>query len=380
MLKQGGETAEEVKSAVDNFAPGQASRRRYLQTYGIDLGEIDGFKPLVVYDTIIDSTLTLVTTCQDLQDPMDEEVAKAYVNVPVVAVGPLLDVQGAVRAAGHKFETESSVASAEESNDAQHTSLAEVQAAKSAGRKIVLVSMGTVITGDSPDLGWNARPFNGTERKGLSGRELCQAAWAGAFDAFGVFGEVAGTAPLLVVGLGPQADALDGMTVPDNAVCMPVLQQVDLLKAGVDLFLTHGGQNSFTEALSEGVPVVVCPGFGDQAVNAQKAEDLGVGLQVERPEPDAGKEVAAAQAYRKNVRSTLLEVYSRPCFAVAAKVCAERLKAAGGVPRAVQLIVDVAKQRAEVTSSRPTLLGRGSLQSADRKTALPNASPHHART
>ena len=35
------------------------------------------------------------------------------------------------------------------------------------------------------------------------------------------------------------------------------LRQVDLLRLGVDVFLTHGGQNSFMEALSTGVPMVV---------------------------------------------------------------------------------------------------------------------------
>ena len=59
--------------------------------------------------------------------------------------------------------------------------------------------------------------------------------------------------------------------------CSPTLPQVDLLRLGVELFLTHGGQNSFMEALSQGCPLVVCPGFADQPVNAAKAEALGIG-------------------------------------------------------------------------------------------------------
>merc|ERR1712190_408800 len=176
--------------------------------------------------------------------------------------------------------------------------------------------MGTVITGDSSDVGWDAKPLDGQvgRRRGLTGRELCQAAWGGAFDAFGVYGTDTNSAPLLLVALGPQEAALGDLSIPGNAICLPVMPQVDLLKAGVDLFLTHGGQNSFTESLAEGVPVVVCPGFGDQPVNARKAVKLGVGLQVERPVPPNGKEEQAVEAYRTTVRMALFQVYAEPSF------------------------------------------------------------------
>lgn len=54
-----------------------------------------------------------------------------------------------------------------------------------------------------------------------------------------------------------------------------VVLGLQVLKAGVDLFLTHGGQNSFMESLMAGTPVVVCPGFGDQIANAMRAEMTG---------------------------------------------------------------------------------------------------------
>merc|ERR1712151_1243377 len=197
--------------------------------------------------------------------------------------------QGAVRAAGHKFKDHHEDKKEDPNGRA---ALARLQEARNAGREVVLVSMGTVITGDSPDFGWDVKPPRegaSDERQGLTGRELCQAAWGGAFNAFGAYGPEAEQAPFLLVALGPQPAALGELQVPDNALCMPVLPQVDLLKEGVDLFLTHGGQNSFTESLSVGVPVVVCAGFGDQQVNARKAVDLGVGLKVERPTPADGE-------------------------------------------------------------------------------------------
>jgi len=84
--------------------------------------------------------------------------------------------------------------------------------------------------------------------RGLTGRELCRAAWAGTFKAFGAAAVDEGA--LIVVALGPQQEALGELAPPPNSICMPMLPQVDILKAGVDLFLTHGGQNSFMEALS----------------------------------------------------------------------------------------------------------------------------------
>merc|ERR1712151_629348 len=145
--------------------------------------------------------------------------------------------------------------------------------------------------------------------RGLSGRELCQAAWQGAFDALGAASADEGA--LLLVALGNRTDALDGMAPPPpNAMCSMGLPQVDLLRLGMDAFVTHGGQNSFMEAMSHSTPVVVCPGFGDQHINAQKAVDLGVGLKVDRPVTSPEEEDAAAISYRSNVLHAVHTVIS----------------------------------------------------------------------
>merc|ERR1712087_127136 len=219
--------------------------------------------------------------------------------------------------------------------------LTAVHAARAAGRPVVLVSMGTVITGDMDDLGWNGR-IRGPDgiRRGLSGQELCRSVWGGAFDAFGSTAVDEG--PLLVVALGPQPDALGDLRPPANALCAASLPQVDILKAGVSLFLTHGGQNSFTEALANGVPLVVCPGFGDQPVNASKAEALGVGLQVPRPCPELGAELAAATKYRADVAAAVEEVYEQSSYRSAAVRAQSQLQQVGGVPRVVEVMLGVA--------------------------------------
>jgi len=207
--------------------------------------------------------------------------------------------------------------------------------------EVVLATMGTVLTGDSPDIGWEARPAGADgQPRGLRSRELCRAAWAGVFDAFG--SESADKGALILVAVGPQADPLGDLKPPPNAVCLPTLPQVDILRVGVDVFLTHGGQNSFSEGLANGAPLVVCPGFGDQVENACRAESLGAGLQVPRPDPDEGAEADAISEYRRAVAQALARAASEPSFKAAAGKCMDRLRSAGGVPRAVALIAAAA--------------------------------------
>ena len=181
-------------------------------------------------------------------------------------------------------------------------------------------------------VGWEA-DFDG---QSISGRDLCRAAWGGVFD---VSSEL-----LIVAALGWQADPLGNVQVPSNALCVNSFAQVELLRSGIDVFVTHGGQNSFTEALSCATPVVVCPGFGDQEVNAAKALKLGVGLKVDRPKIASKHEAPKAAAqYRKDVCQAVKHVLEDGAFRKAAKLQAERLRTAGGVPRAINLIRKAAK-------------------------------------
>eukprot|EP00928_Gymnodinium_smaydae_P025794 TRINITY_DN20444_c0_g4_i1.p1 TRINITY_DN20444_c0_g4~~TRINITY_DN20444_c0_g4_i1.p1 ORF type:complete len:563 (+),score=78.43 TRINITY_DN20444_c0_g4_i1:85-1773(+) len=366
-MKQTGLTVEDMIRDREEFPALAESMVRLREKYGLSFAADDGLRPMGVMNALLHSTLTLVTTGEFLQDPMSPEVAQVYKDEgsSIVYVGPLLDKEGAKRAAGHKFDHNV----AEMKTGSEHRNpLAELKRAKAAGRTVIFVSMGTVITGDSPQWGWKGLLTVDGKMKGFSGKELCQNAWSGAFDAFG--SKSADEGPLLLVALGPQSDALDNLAVPPNALCLPIMPQVDLLKAGVDLFLTHGGQNSFMEALAAGVPVVVCPGFGDQPVNARKAESIGVGRHVERPVPELENVPEAAAAYRSATAVALREVLTNPSFRVEAQRCADSLEVAGGVPMAARLILELAPTRSvENTSSiggnassLPTLLRNKSME------------------
>lgn len=331
-----GQSPEEVMEILKDFAPVHQHIRNLKEKFGIDYDIFAGLKTVGFIKVLTHTDLVLMTTTEDLQDPAPPEVLEMYqkAGVRFVGVGPLLDQMGARRAAGHKFETGNTSSS---SSDV----LKQVQEAKEAGRPVVYASMGTVLTGDSPDFGWTVKPQGPEGRKGLTGKQLCQAAFGAVFDAFGESRRHE-SAPLIVLSTGPQPDALENLEVPDNALCVPEVPQVDLLRCGVDVFLTHFGQNSFMESLSVGIPMVGCPGCADQPANAQKAQAMGVALQVDRPVPKDGEETAAMEQYRKEVALTLQRVFRETRFKERAEEVSRGIKEAGGVPRATEILLEVA--------------------------------------
>jgi len=351
-LEKMGYTTERCLKERRAYQPLLEAVDRLRAKYGLEIELDEEMAPVGMSVVAKQSALTLVTTVDFLADPLSPELEKIYeeAQTEFVFVGPLLDKAGAKRAAGHKFQKElesTKPQPAQPAEKAQHPitdPVALIRKARKEGREVIFASMGTVITGDSPEVGWaNHMSVDGVFQ-GLTGKELCQAAWAGLFDAFGT--NNAGAGPLLLVSLGPQPDALENLVAPANAVCLPVMPQVDILKEGVDLFLTHGGQNSFMESLCTGAPVVVCPGFADQPVNAQKAVQLGVGLQIERPMCDLSEASQVAAKYRCDVAAALEEVRRNPEFKTKANECSVKMQSAGGVRRATDLILQVAQSGA----------------------------------
>ncbi|MEA2410742.1 MAG: hypothetical protein QOC77_1303 [Thermoleophilaceae bacterium] len=81
----------------------------------------------------------------------------------------------------------------------------------------------------------------------------------------------------VVVSMGPQHDAL---RLGANMTGAEFLPQASILPL-VDLVITHGGNNTVTESLYFGKPMVVLPLFWDQYDNAQRLHETGFGRRLD---------------------------------------------------------------------------------------------------
>jgi MGT family glycosyltransferase len=81
----------------------------------------------------------------------------------------------------------------------------------------------------------------------------------------------------VIVSKGPQHDLFE---LAPNMAGAEFLPQTSILPQ-VDLVITHGGNNTVTESLSFGKPMVVLPLFWDQYDNAQRVHDTGFGVRLD---------------------------------------------------------------------------------------------------
>jgi MGT family glycosyltransferase len=79
-----------------------------------------------------------------------------------------------------------------------------------------------------------------------------------------------------VVSKGPRADEFD---LPDTMWGEARVPQTNVIPR-CDLVITHGGNNTTTEALHFGKPMIVLPLFWDQYDNAQRVQELGFGVRL----------------------------------------------------------------------------------------------------
>lgn len=81
----------------------------------------------------------------------------------------------------------------------------------------------------------------------------------------------------VVVSRGPQASEFE---LADNMAGEEFLPQTEILPK-VDLVITHGGNNTVTESLYFGKPMIALPIFWDQHDNAQRLDETGFGIRLD---------------------------------------------------------------------------------------------------
>ena len=108
----------------------------------------------------------------------------------------------------------------------------------------------------------------------------------------------------------------------------------------VDLVLTHGGNNTVTEALHHGVPMIVLPLFWDQVDNAQRIDETGF-----------GRRLATYDFRDEELTDAIDELLADGPLRRRLEAMSARLKADPGTVRAADLIERVARTAEPVLRS-----------------------------
>lgn len=214
--------------------------------------------------------------------------------------------------------------------------LRQIKKAKEEGRKIILVSLGTVITQNLWDV--PQFPCGGVD----SGKEYFRAVMGAAVAAFAEDKDFT-----VVVATGWKANGLElDVPTPSNFIVRKRLNQTQLLSLA-DAFISHMGANSMNESLSAGVPLVPVPGFADQSVNGRLTVEAGAAF-AEWDQYKCGAEITS-----DNLRRSILKVINEPSFKRKAEHLGTLNKSMGGQKYAADLIINFMKDRTlDVASSK----------------------------
>jgi len=123
-----------------------------------------------------------------------------------------------------------------------------------------------------------------------------------------------------IVSKGPRAEDFG---LPDNMWGESRVPQTSIIPL-VDLVITHGGNNTTTEAFHFGKPMIVLPLFWDQYDNAQRVHELGYGVRLDtyafedRELQDAVDHLLADTALHEHMATESVEIRRRDGKAKAA--------------------------------------------------------------
>jgi len=130
----------------------------------------------------------------------------------------------------------------------------------------------------------------------------------------------------VIMSVGKAVDLADLGPIPQNFTVAQYVPQLAVLE-NADVFITHGGMNSISEAVYYGVPMIVVPNTIEQALNAARVEQLHAGqyLETERLSPE--KLLLAVES-----------VLADPATITGLKEIKQSFLEAGGVSRAADAI------------------------------------------
>ena len=132
---------------------------------------------------------------------------------------------------------------------------------------------------------------------------------------------------ILSVGTAENLAALG--VLPPNIQAAERVDQLAVLRRA-DVFLTHCGMNSASEAIWYGVPTVLDPQQSEESAVADRMEELGMGLRLRSEEPEL-------------IREALDRVLADPSYKEQTGRIARSFQEAGGARRAAEYILSCCK-------------------------------------
>lgn len=117
--------------------------------------------------------------------------------------------------------------------------------------------------------------------------------------------------------------------IPDNFIIQKQVPQLELLPL-LDLVICHGGQNTVSEALYEGLPLILVPIAYDQSqvANSVIEQEAGIRLNFNRFKPE-------------QLQKAVVEILKNPTYSENAKKIRQSFLEAGGTAKAADLLEDL---------------------------------------
>lgn len=133
----------------------------------------------------------------------------------------------------------------------------------------------------------------------------------------------------VILSLGKGLSASFDDTVPKNFEVHEFVDQVKVLQKAA-LFITHGGMNSTNEGLSMNTPLIMVPQISEQRLVAQRVQDLGAGIVLNRNHFNA-----------RMIRETVLKVLNDRSYLDSISKIRESFIESGGVKRAAAEVLSL---------------------------------------
>jgi len=171
-------------------------------------------------------------------------------------------------------------------------------AVEKTGEKLVYISMGTVNNDLQPFYKACVEAFQGTEYQ-------------------------------VILSVGNLVDLTSFDNLPENVQIFPQVDQIAVLQKA-DVFLTHCGMNSVSEALYFGVPLVMLPKTSEQKGVAARVQQLEAGIFLEKQTRDG-------------ILTAVCRILDEPSFACNAQKVALTFRTCSGAAGAADKILELCK-------------------------------------